>query len=49
MSKAQIDLSVLLRLADNGGYRQSAVNVYEANFSSFSFFNYDTQKYQEDS
>lgn len=48
MSKAQIDWSVPLRLADDGGYRQSAVNVYGANFSGFSSLNYDTQKYQED-
>ena len=48
MSKTQIDLSVPLRLADDGGYRQSAVNVYGANFSNFSSLNYDTQKYHKD-
>jgi len=48
MTKAQIDWSVPLRLADDGGYRQSAVNVYGTNFSNFSSMNYDTQKYSKD-
>lgn len=45
MTKHQIDWSVPLRLADDGGYRQSAVNVYGANFAHFSSMNYDVDKY----
>jgi hypothetical protein len=47
MTKSQIDWSVPLRLADDGGYRQSAVNVYGANMSHFSSMNYDVEKYRK--
>ena len=45
MAKNQIDWSVPLRLADDGGYRQSAVNVYGTNFSHFSSMNYSLDQY----
>lgn len=47
MTKNEIDWSVPLRLADDGGYRQSAVNVYGANFSNFTSMNYDIEKYNK--
>ena len=34
-------------MADDGGYRQSAVNVYGANFSNFKSMNYDVERYNE--
>lgn len=48
MSKTEIDWSVPLRLADDGGYRQSAVNVYGANFTDFKSLNFDVDKFTED-
>jgi hypothetical protein len=48
MTKDQIDWSIKLRLADDGGYRQSAVNVYGANFSHFKSMNSDVDLYNED-
>lgn len=47
MTKNQIDWSVPLRLADDGGYRQSAVNVYGTNFSHFNSMNYSLEKYHD--
>lgn len=46
MTKSQIDWAVPLRLADDGGYRQSAVNVYGTNFAHFNSMNYDNEEYK---
>jgi hypothetical protein len=48
MTKSDIDWSVPLRLADDGGYRQSAVNVYGANLANFQSMNFDVERYNKD-
>ena len=45
MAKNQIDWSVSLRIANDGGDRKSAVNVYRTNFSHFSSMNYSLDQY----
>ncbi|CAI2384890.1 unnamed protein product [Moneuplotes crassus] len=47
MTKNQIDWCVPLRLADDGGYKQSAVNIYGSNFANFKSMNYDVDKYNK--
>jgi len=36
-----------MKLADDGGYKQSAVNVYGSNFTKFKSMNFDVEKYTE--